>query len=63
MEGEIGTIEPGKRADLIATQGSPLEDISALLDVRFVMKDGEVYKDDGLPVLPVPALPVPAPRG
>jgi imidazolonepropionase-like amidohydrolase len=57
-EGEIGSIEPGKRADLIATAKSPLEDISALLDVRFVMKDGEVYKDEGVPVLPVPA-----PRG
>ena len=52
MEGEIGAVEPGMRADLIATPGSPLDDIEELLRVEFVMKDGRIYKDDGAPVLP-----------
>ena len=42
----IGTIEPGKHADLIAVIGSPLEDIAVLNHVVFVMKDGRVYKQD-----------------
>ncbi|MGW8127796.1 MAG: hypothetical protein ACWGG5_05570 [Stenotrophomonas sp.] len=39
-----GVLEPGKRADVIALAGDPLEDINAVLDVRFVMKDGVIYK-------------------
>ena len=39
-----GVLEPGKRADVIALAGDPLQDINAVMDVRFVMKDGEVYK-------------------
>lgn len=42
---EIGTIEPGKAADIIATAGSPLEDISELQRVRFVMHDGAVIRE------------------
>ena len=40
----IGTIEPGKRADIIAVWSDPLSDISVLKQVRFVMKDGEIYR-------------------
>lgn len=40
-----GVIEAGKRADLIAVAGNPLENISVMEDVRFVMKTGVVYKD------------------
>ncbi len=40
----VGTLEPGKWADLIAVAGNPLEDITLLEDVRFVMKGGVVYK-------------------
>ncbi len=45
MSDSIGTIEAGKFADIIAVDGSPLDDIGALLDVGFVMKGGKVYKD------------------
>jgi imidazolonepropionase-like amidohydrolase len=41
---EIGTIEPGKRADLIGVDEDPLADVSALMDVDLVIKDGRVYK-------------------
>ena len=42
----IGTLEPGKAADLIATSASPLEDIRELERVRFVMKGGVVFSND-----------------
>jgi imidazolonepropionase-like amidohydrolase len=41
---EIGAVQEGKCADLIAVQGDPLQDVSVLEHVRFVMKDGVVYK-------------------
>lgn len=44
MGRQIGTIEPGKFADVIAVEGNPLEDIGALARVTFVMKAGQVYK-------------------
>jgi imidazolonepropionase-like amidohydrolase len=40
-----GTIEVGKSADIIAVDGDPLADMSALRDIRLVMKSGEVYVD------------------
>ena len=40
----IGTIEPGKFADIVAVNGNPLDDISVLQHVSFVMKGGVVYK-------------------
>lgn len=42
----IGSIAPGKAADIIAVGKDPLADVNALLDVGFVMKDGVVYKSD-----------------
>ena len=45
MSSSIGTLEAGKFADIIAVDGSPLENIEELLDVDFVMKGGKVYKD------------------
>jgi imidazolonepropionase-like amidohydrolase len=42
----IGTIEPGKLADLIAVDGNPLDDLGALLRVTFVMLDGSVIRRD-----------------
>jgi len=41
---EAGTLEPGKRADLIAVSGDPLADVTVLKQVAFVMKDGRVFK-------------------
>ena len=41
---QLGTIEAGKFADIIAVDGDPLSDISELLNVDFVMKSGHVYK-------------------
>ncbi|HKM90850.1 MAG TPA: amidohydrolase family protein [Candidatus Acidoferrales bacterium] len=42
----IGSIEPGKFADIVAVVGDPLADIAELEHVRFVMKDGTVYRND-----------------
>jgi imidazolonepropionase-like amidohydrolase len=42
----IGRIESGWYADLVAVAGNPLDDVSLLEDVRFVMKGGEVVRDD-----------------
>ena len=42
----VGAIEAGKYADLIAVAGDPLADITELLRVRFVMKDGQVIRND-----------------
>ncbi|WP_424681952.1 amidohydrolase family protein [Frateuria sp. YIM B11624] len=47
---ELGQIQPGRRADVIAVPGNPLEDITALQRVSFVMKGGTVYKQDGKPL-------------
>jgi imidazolonepropionase-like amidohydrolase len=44
MERQIGTIEPGKFADVVAVEGNPLEDIGALRRTVFVMKAGQVHK-------------------
>lgn len=44
LQGQIGTIEAGKFADIIAVPGDPLQDISALEKVNFVMKGGVVYR-------------------
>ena len=45
----IGTIEPGKFADIIAIDGDPTKDINAIEKVVFVMKDGVTFKNDLAP--------------
>jgi len=45
LSAEIGTLETGKRADIIAVAGDPLQDVTTLKRVGFVMKDGKVVKD------------------
>jgi imidazolonepropionase-like amidohydrolase len=42
----IGSISPGKFADIVAVRGDPLADVTLLQHVNFVMKDGVVYKND-----------------
>jgi imidazolonepropionase-like amidohydrolase len=52
VEDERGPIKVGLAGDLIAVTENPLEDIEALRDVQFVMKDGQVFKRDGV-VMPM----------
>jgi imidazolonepropionase-like amidohydrolase len=44
---EVGSLEPGKAADVIAVAGDPLTDVTVLKRVRFVMRDGRIHKDEG----------------
>jgi len=43
---DVGSLEPGKRADLIAVAGDPLQDVTVLKRIGFVMKDGKVEKTE-----------------
>jgi len=58
LQDDIGTLEVGKRADLIAVGSNPLVDISVLQDVSFVMKTGVVVKADGKYIGSVERYPV-----
>lgn len=42
----LGSVQPGKYADIIAVSGNPLEDIRILENVKFVMKEGKIYKQE-----------------
>ena len=44
VEEKLGTLEAGKLADIVAVAGDPLEDISLMSEIDFVMKDGKVFK-------------------
>jgi imidazolonepropionase-like amidohydrolase len=46
MSGELGVLAPGAHADLIAVRGDPLRDLAELGRVRFVMKAGQVFKNE-----------------
>lgn len=49
LDHEIGSLEPGKRADLVVVDGNPLEDITTLQRcVQIVLRDGVAYRDDAL---------------
>jgi imidazolonepropionase-like amidohydrolase len=43
-DGQIGALEPGYLADIVAVPGDPLQDIEVLQKVAFVMKGGVIYK-------------------
>ena len=49
---QLGQIAVGRGADVIAVPGNPLDDITAMQRVSFVMKDGVIYKEGGEPTLP-----------
>jgi imidazolonepropionase-like amidohydrolase len=48
----IGSIQPGKSADIVAVSGNPLKDIKLLESIEFVMKEGKVYKQAGVVACP-----------
>jgi imidazolonepropionase-like amidohydrolase len=58
----IGAIDPGTFADLVAVAGDPLADITELERIRFVMKDGQVIRNDFARRVPATASPDPTPR-
>ena len=43
VEKDLGTVEPGKLADLVAVRGNPLEDLKAAANAEYVIKNGNVY--------------------
>jgi imidazolonepropionase-like amidohydrolase len=45
-EDRLGSLEPGKIADVVAVRGNPVEDITVMSRVSFVMKNGTVYKQE-----------------
>ena len=47
LEGKLGTVERGKQADLLAVEGDPTRDISALRQVALVVQNGQVGESDG----------------
>jgi imidazolonepropionase-like amidohydrolase len=46
----LGSVAPGKYADLVAIDGDAMVNLESFANVAFVMKDGVVYKDGGQPV-------------
>jgi len=44
MKGEMGVIAPGAYADIIAVSGAPLRKVEALKDIKFVMKNGSIFR-------------------
>ena len=48
MDDELGRLAPGFLADIIAVPGDPSDDITMTEHIRFVMKDGVVFKKDGV---------------
>ncbi|MFC4313061.1 amidohydrolase family protein [Steroidobacter flavus] len=53
IQKQLGSIESGKLADIVAVAGDPLADIARMKSVGFIMKDGVLYKQGGKVVLPI----------
>ena len=45
LDGQLGSLDQGKKADLVATEENPLDDVSALDSIRLVIKDGRIVKN------------------
>jgi adenine deaminase len=50
MEADVGRIQAGRYADIVAVEADPTKDISALRTIDFVMKGGVVYRNDSAPL-------------
>jgi len=48
---DLGAVAPGRKADIVAMPGDPVEDIAATANVDFVMKDGRIYRHGSLDIL------------
>jgi len=46
MSGQLGVVAPGAYADILAVPGDPLKDVKELERVSFVMKDGQVFRNE-----------------
>jgi len=46
MEDKIGSIDKGKFADIVAVSGDPLKDITELERIKFVMKGGQIFRNE-----------------
>ena len=58
---DLGTVEAGKLADVVAVDGDPLANIELMQHVSFVMKDGAIYREDGKAMMPLAQVEPPAP--
>ena len=56
LAADLGTIEPGRLADLVIVDGNPLANIADLRRTRRVMKDGVLYELDALLARPAPPI-------
>lgn len=53
LEDRLGSIEPGKMADLLVLDADPLEDVANLRKIRYVIKDGQIIDREALPTVKV----------
>lgn len=58
LEHEVGTVEPGKLADIVVVRGDPLADIMVMRDVEIVIQQGDILRPASFPDLPPPPLAV-----